>query len=270
MNSNDGKIIVSRHGKKFSGMHGLNVEDGGQPLPYLASPEDKAFIYITPEGAEELKERGIEVLGDTPFDSALFMTSDYIRALQSALYFTEQANLLKGRELDQRKKLGFGYDGANMKHEKIQPGYSIDPEIADVWLKNLYQDHYFKSADPKLPFMGEWLYQFVKSIADGVETLKQNKGQEQSLLAHFTHTPNIDGLALIALECLDIDPIHKVAEVNDNYRGAVRMGEMFTGNIYNLGSENPSIDLNVKGKVKGYTLSDLRRIQKEIHENITS
>ncbi len=268
MNSQDGKIIVSRHGRKFTGMHGLNVEDGGIPV-VPASLEDKAYIYITPEGGQELREEGVAVLGDSAYDNALFTVSDFVRALQSVLYFTEGANLVNGREIDQRRELGFAYDGSDMRHEKIQPSYSTDKAQFDQFIKNLYQDHYFKSADPKLPFMGEWLYQFVKSIGDGIERLQQTQGQEQSFLGHFTHTPNIDGLAMLALDCLNVDPTHRVVEVNDNYRGGVEMGEMFTGNIYNLGSTNPSIDLNVKGKVKGYNLSDLRRIEQEIQRNIT-
>ncbi|TKJ17800.1 hypothetical protein CEE44_04710 [Candidatus Woesearchaeota archaeon B3_Woes] len=266
MDSQDGKIIVSRHGKKFSGQHGLNIGEGGIPRPSPASPEDKAFIYITPEGAQELREKGREVLGDTPFDSALFMTSDYIRALQSALYFTEDANLLNGREIDQRKEIGMGYDGANMNHQKIIPHYEVNQ---DEFVRNLYRDHFFKPQEEGLPFMGEWTRQFIKSIADGIEYLQQNRGHEQSLLAHFTHAPNIDGLAMIALECLGIDPIKEIVEVDDDYK-AVRMGEMFTGNIYNLDSENPSMDLNVKEEVKGYNLSDLRRIEKDIAYKIAA
>lgn len=278
MTQKNGIVVISRHGDKYTGQHGFNVGDdipegahdnAGKPA-FPASPEDKHFIYITPESAKELKEKGTEVLGDTVIDNALFMVSDFVRTSQSALHFTSETNLTNGRVFDPRIKLGFAYDGSNMKHEKIQPGYSVEKTQFDEFIKNLYQDHFFRPTEPGLPFMGEWLYHFVESIGDGIVNLQKTQGKEQSLLAHFTHTPNIDGLVMIALDCLQVDPVHQVVEVDTSkYRGGVAMGEMYTGPIFDLQSENPSIQLNgVKGLDVGYKLSDLRRIQQQVYENI--
>ena len=264
MDSNDGKIIVSRHGRKFTGMHGLNREDGGIPVK-PGSLEDKSFIYITPESAEELRESGKEVAGDQTYDNILILTSDFIRALQSAVDSIEDVNKPNGHYIIQIPELGFGVDNINWGDPRL-PKYSDEKEVEYAWIKTLLEGFSFKPEEPGLPFMGKMMYHYYKALEEGLKYLQQNQGQEQSLLPNFTHAPNIDTFVAGALNCLDIDQKHKVVEVNDNYRGAVAMGEMFTGNIYNLSSDNPSIDLIVKGKDVGYKLSDLQRKKQEIYE----
>lgn len=263
MNSNDGKIIVSRHGRKFTGMHGLNKEDRGIPVK-PGSLEDKSFIYITPESAEELRESGKEVAGDQTYDNILILTSDFIRALQSAVYSIEDVNKPNGHHIIQIPELGFGVYNVNWKDPRL-PKYSDEKELADAWIKTLLEGFSFKPEEPGLPFMGKMMYHYYKALEEGLKYLQQNRGQEQSLLSNFTHAPNIDTFVAGALDCLNVDPRHRKVEVNDNYRGAVAMGEMSTGNICNLG-DNPSIELNVKGADVGYKLSDLQRKKQELYE----
>lgn len=264
MDSQDGKIIVSRHGRKFTGMHGLNKEDGGIPVK-PGSLEDKSFIYITPESAEELRESGKGVLGNQTYDNILILTSDFIRALQSAVYFIDEANKPNGYYILQIPELGFGTDNVNWNDSRL-PKYNDDKELASIWIKTLLEKFSFAPEESGLPFMGKMMYNYYKALEKGVKYLQQNQGQEQSLLPNFTHTPNIDTFVAGALNCLDIDPKHKRVEVNDNYRGDVAMGEMFTGDILNLRSDNPSIELKVKGVDVGYKLSDLQRKQQELYE----
>ncbi len=267
MDSQDGKIIVSRHGKKYSGTHGKNKEDGGEPA-FPGSLEDKSFIYITPESGEELMERGKEILGDQTYDNVLLMTSDFIRALQSAVYFISGANKPNGQHIDQRPEIGFSLDNVNWRDPKV-PRYSDDKEVADVWIKTLLEKFYFRPEEPGLPFMGNMMYHFYNSLVDGIKYLQQNRGQEQNILAHFTHTPNVDTFVNMALDCLVIDPVHQTVEVDtDKYKGAVEMGEMFTGNIFNLQSDNPSIELDIKGVKRGFKLTDLENITYKVLKSI--
>ncbi len=67
MDSNDGKIIVSRHGRKLTGMHGVSREDGGIAVK-RGRREGKSCINITPKSAEEIIVRGKEVAVNQTYD----------------------------------------------------------------------------------------------------------------------------------------------------------------------------------------------------------
>src|SRR3989338_4409118 len=106
--NNSGIVVISRHGKKFPGRHG-NMEKDKEPL-IPASFDDKNFIYITPESAQELREEGKRILGEQKFDHSLLIASDFIRAIQSGGYFLEGGipGLKDSTYTIQRKDIGFG------------------------------------------------------------------------------------------------------------------------------------------------------------------
>ncbi|NQU99086.1 hypothetical protein HQ533_06525 [Candidatus Woesearchaeota archaeon] len=266
MTKSDGIIVVSRHGDKFSGLHGINKEDGGIPVVNPGSIEDKAFIYITPESGEELGEQGREALGDQVFDNTVYMVSDFVRALQSAHYFTQHANLTNKPLVDSRTEIGFGLDRTDWNHEQIFPKYSTEQEKANAYIMGLNTKFFFEPKDDEtLPWMGNIAYHFIKSIGDGLEKLLGTKGKEKSLLAHFTHTPCIDSLVLFSNGSIDISPAARTVKIDpDTYGGAVMMGEMFKGEIYGLATPNPNIEIKIKEKDFGYKLSDLRRIESDL------
>ena len=266
MKSNkDGIAVISRHGIKFPGRHGSRVKDEEPLIP--GSFDDKNFIYITPESAQELREEGKKILGEQKFDHSLLIASDFIRAIQSGGYFLERGipGLKDSTYIIQRKDIGFGKKNVDWNDKRL-PKFGNEKEVADAFIKNFFEGFYFK-IDEKLPYAAEMAYGFISSIIDGIEYLQSQQNSGKSLFAHFSHAPNVDTLAMIALGCLEIDPIKRIVEVNDNYKGHVAMGEMFTGSMHDLRTNNPSLEIAVKGVEKGFNLSDLKRIQAEVYEH---
>ncbi len=260
-------VVILRHGIKFPGRHGDREKDEELLIP--GSFDDKTYIYITPESAEDLREEGRNILGSQDFDHSVLITSDFIRALQSGGYFLEGGvpGLKDNTHTIRRSDIGFAERKVDWKDPRL-PKYSDEKKIADNWVKEFFQSFYFKQ-DEKLPYLAEMAHGFISSIIDGMQYLQsqQKHDGETNLLGHFSHAPNIDTLAMIALNCLNIDPDKRHVEVNDNYKGHVAMGEMFTGSIYNLKTDNPGLELTVKGIEKGFKLSDLKKIQAELYEH---
>ena len=263
--NNSGIVVISRHGKKFPGRHG-NMEKDKEPL-IPASFDDKNFIYITPESAQELREEGKKILGEQKFEHSVLVISEFIRAGQSGGYFLEGGipGLKDSTYIIQRKDIGFGKKNVDWNDPRL-PKFGNEKEVADKFIKKFFEKFYF-NIDEKLPCAAEMSYGYISSIIDGIEYLQSQQNSGKSLFAHFSHAPNVDTLAMIALGCLGIDSKKKIVEVNDNYKGHTAMGEMFTGSMYDLRTDNPSLDLIVKEVQKGFKLSDLKRIQAEVYEH---
>ena len=268
MKSNkDGIAVISRHGIKFPGRHGSRVKDEEPLIP--GSFDDKHYIYITPESAEEFRKKGREILGDQNFEHSVLVISEFIRAGQSGGYFLEGGipGLKDSTYIIQRKDIGFGKKNVDWNDPRL-PKFGNEKEVADKFIKKFFEKFYF-NIDEKLPCAAEMSYGYISSIIDGIEYLQsqQKNDGEKNLFTHFSHAPNVDTLAMIVLGCLEIDSKNRIVKVNDNYKGHTAMGEMFTGSMYDLRTDNPSLELAVKGTIKGYKVSDLKRMQAEVYEH---
>lgn len=260
--SENGKIVIGRHGKKYDIRSAEEQEKN--PVKF-GNFYDKNFVYITEESADYLRGQGRTILGNEDIEFSLLITSDFIRAKQTGLYFLEGGKGLKERTIIlQDENLG-ARNGYDWNHQAL-PKYSTEKEKADGFIKKLFEGFYFKSEDPKIPNMALNSFDFISSIINGIGILNVNYKGKKQLFTHFTHAPNVDTLAMLVLDCLEIEPKNRIVKVNDRYKGHVAMGEMFTGNLCDMDSNNPSIELAIKKVVKGFKLSDLKRIQKQTYD----
>ncbi|HLD06199.1 MAG TPA: histidine phosphatase family protein [Candidatus Nanoarchaeia archaeon] len=262
MKQPDGDVVISRHGKKFPGRNGSMQKEDVIP----ASWDDKHLMYITPEGAAELREQGEQVLGDKQYALVVAVTSDFIRAIQSDGYFKEGGvpGLKDKTHLIQRGDL---YDGNMDWRHPALPAYGNEQTVAEAYIRRLHEDFYFRQQDGKLPCVAELRYNFLSSVIEGIEYAQQRHDSGRTLFTHFSHALIIDTLAMTALDALDVYAKQRKATVNERFRGHVGMGEMFTGTMDNLRTGNPTLELQVKGTVKGYTMRDLQRIQAQVYEH---
>ena len=77
MTNSNGKAVISRHGVKYDSRPKA-VQEAEPIVP--GSLNDKTFVYITPESAEDFRKLGIKILGDQEFKNSVLVISDFIRA----------------------------------------------------------------------------------------------------------------------------------------------------------------------------------------------
>lgn len=264
MTKNDGIAVVSRHGAKTMPAWVKDFKATGNIY-------DKIFVTITEEVGQKFMEQGKEILGDKTYENSILTHTDLIRTLQSGIAFTSAADV-QNTYHDERPDLATpNADWGHPEVKKIMGESMVDEKLDwNLFIKNIFNNFYFPSKeDASMPSMADAEYSLINSIKENLVYLSVNqKEDELSFMGNFNHAPTIDTLAMRATESLEISPEHRVAEVNDNYQGGVAPGEMFVGNIYNLQSDNPSIELEVKGKVVGYTMKDLENIEKTLQTYI--
>lgn len=247
--------VIGRHGKKCTGLDGSR---DGEYVPGRVN--DKTRLFLTAEGTRELAEAGRERHGSRRYRCGLMQASDFVRAQQSGGAYVSEVEIERNPITDYRTELGFTPSSWDDCDPRIPPYPKGDSISRKEHVKKLFTDFFFRRKDdpdgtlPVVSALGQYYFQ---SLADGLERLRELYAQVGGPLiwTHFSHTPNID----IFLASLEINEGKVI--VGDVL--PAEMGELFDIRVPRLSSDNPHLEVDIRGEVRGYTLSDLRRAERE-------
>ncbi|MBU0471215.1 MAG: histidine phosphatase family protein [Nanoarchaeota archaeon] len=255
----DAKIVFSRHGDKDLIHKDIKIIPG--------SREDKLFVTITPESAKELEQKGKEMFSDASYGNVLLVTSDFLRAQHSAWYFINGVRQNISNEVwCPSELLGVPNPRTDWSRKDM---WNADLPVEERII-NLFENFYFPERDKEYSAqMANMSSCYVGSIVNSLEFLMAHKNKHEDILAHFTHSPNIDlFMAHILGGCLHVNEEHKVVEVDrTNFPGVVESGEMFTGNIYGLKTGNPVMQITMKGVEKEICYRDLKKLESQLEKH---
>lgn len=253
----ESKIILSRHGNK------TKLRPDVKSIP--GDTIDKHFVIVTSEDGAVMTEQGAEVFGDTTYQNVLEESSEFIRAIQSAHYVKEGGIFVNKPITIINPNLSFvANPDVDWTDKEV-----YDPNMPESeTMVKLFENFYFTDASqphsPRMALLGQYL---MASIIEGIGFLQAKHKEGPNAYININHAPNIDTFAAAALGYLDVDASSRTVRVNDNYRGHVDMGQMFTGNVHKLDTPNPLLELKVQGVEVGMTLKDLQHYQKTFAEH---
>lgn len=266
----EGLIILTRHGVKYDGLdRTMQGDPDFTPRDRPGSEADKTRAHITPESELELKTKAQEMSQGRKFDVASYTTSDHVRTEETAMALASGVTMHSISAIlpiDRRSELGLG-NGYDWEHSELPTFSHADREMLNAYVQTLFTDCFYQGEDPTRPVMSAIIGHYWEAFADSVERTTAERGK-QSLIVLAGHAPSIDAFPMVGLEMLTHQegrteaPEGRTFELV-GYQGPTDQGEFFTGELYGVRTDNPSVELTMHGQTKGFKLSDLRQIEKE-------
>ncbi len=241
---------------------------------------DMTLVRITPEGRARSEARGAAVLAAAreytgkeglAIGPHVSLVSRFLRTRLTRDAFMKGAT--PGR-LDPTVTLErdcIGFNGVDW--DTHLPAYG---SVEGNWVKALYEaGGYFPHpggenlAGEPFANMAQTALDFMTAFYEGTQELANRMSHDDSrmgLLTMFSHTPNADTWYVTGREGVDVDLDARTATVTDTFPDGLRQGEVAPVVFRNLSDPSQAVvETNLQGKVRGYTMQDLRRVTAKLY-----